>query len=88
MRSGYIILVHTGNKPQQQRQTLTHNKGLEKVSQKSEHKKQPGVPYFKTKLIKNEMGEEDFILVTRKICQHCISVRNVYMTPIQGHPHS
>ena len=74
MKTESILLLHTRNTPQLQRQTLPQSKGLgKKIFQSNGPKKQAGVAIviankidFKLKSIKRDK-EGHFILVTGKI---------------------
>jgi hypothetical protein len=68
-------LLHTGNPPQGQRQTLPWSKRLEKIFQANSPKKQSGVAIlisnkinFQAKVIKKDK-EGHFILIKGKIIQ-------------------
>ena len=83
-KTEYILLLHTINIPQLQRQTSPQSKGLGKNFQSNGPKKQAGIAILisnkidvKLKSIKRDK-EEHFIFVTRKIHQKKISLLNVY----------
>ena len=67
-----ILLLHTRNTPQTQRQILPQSKGWEKIFQSNGHQKQVDVAIlisnkidFKLKSVKRD-GEGHFILITGK----------------------
>jgi hypothetical protein len=77
-------LLHTGNTPQCQRQTLPQSKGLENNFPSSGPKKQAGVAIlisnkinFQPKVIKKDK-EGHFILIKGKIYLDELSILNIY----------
>ena len=78
------ILLHTGNAPQYQRQTLPQNKGLENIFQENFHRKQAGVAIlisykinFRPRVIK-KYKEGHSILIKGKIYQEKLLILNIY----------
>ena len=77
-------LLHTGNPPQRQRQTLPQSKRLENNFPSTGLKKQAGVAIlisniiaFQPKVIKKDK-EGHFILIKGKILQEELSILNIY----------